>query len=72
MEWGVTLGMVCRRKMVSTDASNLGWPLVEEGRLPSHQLLVNAGSMVGPSHFSARPEGTSRLSPYGQYDGVST
>ncbi len=62
MEWGVTLGMVCRRKMVSTDASNLCWPLVEE-------VPGNAGSMVGPSHLSARPEGTSRLSPCGQYDG---
>ncbi len=47
------------------------WPLVE-ARLPSHQLLVNAGSMVGPSHYSARPEGTSLLSPYGQYDSMTT
>ncbi len=44
------------------------WPLVE-GRLPKHQLPGNAGSMFGPSHLSARPEGTSRLSPLGQYDG---
>ncbi len=44
-------------------------PLVEEGRLPSHQLPGKAGSMFGPSHLSTRPEGTSRLSPLGQYDG---
>ncbi len=44
-------------------------PLVEEGRLPSHQLPGNAGSIFGPSHFSARPEGTSRRSPPRQYDG---
>ncbi len=25
--------------------------------------------MFGPSHLSARPVGTSRLSPLGQYDG---
>ncbi len=25
MEWGVPLGMVCRKKVVSTDASNLDW-----------------------------------------------
>ncbi len=34
MEQGVPLGMVCRRKVVSTDASSLG--KCEEGRLPSH------------------------------------
>ncbi len=44
-------------------------PLVEEGRIPSHQLPGNAGSMVGPSHLSARPEGTSCLNLFGQYDG---
>ncbi len=80
MKWRVSLVMVCRRKVVSTDASNLGWggavlrqtglrPLVEEGRLPSHQLPGNTGRMFGPSHLSARPEGTSRLNPLGQYDG---
>ncbi len=35
----------------------------------SHQLPGKAGSMFGPSHLSARPEGTSSLSPLGQYDG---
>ncbi len=80
MERGVPLGVVCRRKVVSTNASNLGWgalcdgkpsfgPLVEEGRLLSYKRPGNTGSMVGPSHLSARPEGTSRLSPFGQYDG---
>ncbi len=44
-------------------------PLVEEGRSPSHQLPENAWSMFGPSHLSARPEGTSCLSLLGQYDG---
>ncbi len=76
IEWGVPPGMVCRRKVVWTDASkfatyttaNLLRPLVEEGRLPSHQLPGNAGSMVGPSHLSARPERTSHLNPLGQYD----
>ncbi len=43
--------------------------LVEEGKLPSHQLPGNAGRMFGPSHLSSRPEGTSRLSLLGQYDG---
>ncbi len=37
-------------------------PLVKVGRLPSHQLPGNVGSMFGPSHLSARPEGTSGLS----------
>ncbi len=36
-------------------------PLVKEGRLPSHQLPGNAGNMFGPSHLSARPDGTSGL-----------
>ncbi len=77
MERRVPLGMVCRKKVVSTDASNLGWghcetanrlqPLVKEGRLPSHQLSRNADSMVGSTDLSARPEGTLRLSPFGQY-----
>ncbi len=44
-------------------------PLDEEGRLPSHQLPGNAGSMVGPLPLSARPEGTSHLNQFGQYDG---
>ncbi len=44
------------------------WPLVKEGRLPSHQLPRNAGSIFGPSHLSARPEGTSCLIPLRQYD----
>ncbi len=67
MESGVPLGMVCRRKMVSTDASNLGWGALCDGKpafglwskkgLPSHQLPVNAGSMFGPLHLSARPKG---------------
>ncbi len=34
-------------------------PLDKDGRLPSHQLPGNAGSMVGPSHLSARPKRTS-------------
>ncbi len=66
--------------MVSTDASNLGWgalcdgkpafgPWSKEGRLPLHQLPENTVSMVGHSHLSARPEGTSRLILFGQYDG---
>ncbi len=33
-------------------------------KLPSHQLPGYTGSMVGPSHLSARPEGTSCLSPF--------
>ncbi len=42
-------------------------PLFEKGR--SHQLPGNAGSIFGPSHLSTRPEGTSRLSLLGQYEG---
>ncbi len=44
-------------------------PLVEEGRLLSYKRPGNTGSMVGPSHLSARPEGTSHLSQFRQYDG---
>ncbi len=36
----------------------------------THQLPGNAGSVFGPSHLSARPEGTTHLSRLGQYDGV--
>ncbi len=32
MERGVPLGMVCRRKVVSTDASNLGWGALCDGK----------------------------------------
>ncbi len=32
MEWGVPLGMVGRRKVVSTDASNLGWGALSDGK----------------------------------------
>ncbi len=77
MEWGLSLGMVCR-KMVSTDASNLGWgalckppfgPWFEEGRLHLHiDCLEICQHMVGALHLSARPEGKSRLSPFVQYD----
>ncbi len=45
-------------------------PQVEEKSLPSHQLSGNAGSIVGLSHLSARPEGTSCLSLFSKYDGV--
>ncbi len=44
-------------------------PLVEKGKSPSHQLPANTGSMFGPSRFFVGPEGASRLSPLGQYDG---
>ncbi len=70
---GVPLGMVYRWKVVLTDASNLAsgfWPLVEKGRLPSHQLPVNTGSMFGPSHLSVRPKGALDLSPLGHYDSM--
>ncbi len=53
--------MVCRRKVVSTEASNLGWGVLCD--------VKPAFGMIGPSHLSARPEGTSRLSQFGQYDG---
>ncbi len=44
-------------------------PWLKEGRLPSHQLPENTVSMVGHSDLSARPEGTSRLILFVQYDG---
>ncbi len=44
-------------------------PLVEKGKSPSHQLPANTGSMFGPSRFFVGPEGASRLSPLGQYEG---
>ncbi len=44
------------------------WAFGRKKRLPSHQLPGNAGSMFGPLHLSARPEGTSHLNPFGQYD----
>ncbi len=72
MERGVPLGMFYRRKVVLTDASNLGWGALCDGkpaRSPSHQLPGNAGSMFGPSHLYVRPEGAPHLSPLGQYDG---
>ncbi len=43
-------------------------PLVERGGSASHQLPGNAGSMFGPLQLSARPEGTPRLSLFGQHD----
>ncbi len=43
-------------------------PLVERGGSASHQLPGNAGSMFGPLQLSARPEGTPRLSSFGQHD----
>ncbi len=67
------LGMVYRWKVVLTGASNLAsgfWPLVEKGRLPSHQLPVNTGSMFGPSHLSVRPKGALHLSLLGHYDSM--
>ncbi len=32
MEKGVAMGMVCRRKVVTTDASNTGWGVLYEGK----------------------------------------
>ncbi|XP_042593702.1 uncharacterized protein LOC122139569 [Cyprinus carpio] len=74
MERGVPLGMVCRRKVISTDTSNMGWqtsfqPLDKKGRLASHQLPGNAGNVSGPSHLSGRPKGILRIGPFGQHDG---
>ncbi len=63
MEWGVPMGMVYRRKVVSTDISNsnrLGgavrrktgfWPLVEKGRSPSHQLPGKVAICLGLRTF---------------------
>ncbi len=81
MERGMPLGMVCRRKVVMTDASNIGWgalvrwhadfrPLVETGRSTAYQLPGTAGSIAGPSKLLVTPEGIPRLSPVGQHDGL--
>ncbi len=79
MEWG----MVCRRKMASTDASNLGWRALCDGKPAFGSRSKKEGylftstawkcasicqHMVGLSHLSAIPEGKSRLSPFGNYD----
>ncbi len=68
MEKGVAMGTVCRRKVVTTDASNTGWgravrgqtdfhPLVESIETASHQLLGNTSSMSSLPVLPARPEG---------------
>ncbi len=63
MEQGVPLVMVCRRKLVSTDASKMGW-----GRKSPHQLSGNASSVSSPSCLFTRPEGAPRSGPLGQHD----
>ncbi len=79
MEQAVPLGMVYRRKVVSTDASNTGWgvlcegktdirPLVESRGQSAHQLPRNAGGMSGLSNLPARPKRTPRPGPLGQHD----
>ncbi len=55
MEQGVPLGMVCRRKVVSTEASNLGWGGAVRRQtglstflpdLRGHHVLVSSDSMT--------------------------
>ncbi len=69
MEKGVAMGLVCNRKVVTTDASNTGWgsavrrqadlwPLVESGEGLPHQLLGNASSLSSLPVFPARPNRT--------------
>ncbi len=80
MEQGVPLGVVYRRKVVSTDASNAGWGALCDGKPafglwskeegPLHiNCLETLAVCFWPSHLSARPEGTPRFSPLGQHDG---
>ncbi len=68
----------CRRKVVLTDASNLGWGRCAMANRPSTSgrrrkvtftsTAWKCWQYVWTSHLFARPEGTSRLSPLGQYD----
>ncbi len=69
MEKCVAMGMVCNRKVVTTDTSNTGWggavrrqtdlrTLVESGEGLPHQLLGNASSMPSLPVFPARPNRT--------------
>ncbi len=61
----------CQLRLGGGCCATAKWPSAPGRRkkLPSHQLPRNTGSMVGPSYLSTRPEGTSHLSPFGQYDG---
>ncbi len=77
MEKGVAMVMVCRRKVVMTDASNTDWgggavrrqtnfrPLVESGERVPHLLLGNASSMLSLPVLPARPKETPRANPLG-------
>ncbi len=78
IEKGVAMGMICSRKVVTTDASNTGWggtvrrqtdfrPLVESGERIPHQLLGNASSMSSLPVLPARPNRTPRANPLGQH-----
>ncbi len=69
MEKGVAMGLVHTRKVVTTDASNIGWggavrrqtdlrPLVEDGERLPHQLLGNASSLSSLPVFPAGPNRT--------------
>ncbi len=73
------MGLIHRRKVVSTDTSNTGWGahvrrqtdlrlLVGCRRPATHQLPRDDGSMSSSSNLLAAAEGTPRASPLRQHD----
>ncbi len=79
---GVRLGLSSRRKVVRTDASNLGLGgtvrgqsgiqlLVQPGAKPTHQLPRNEGRFSQPKNLSASLKGAPHPCPFRQHDGGS-
>ncbi len=70
------MGIVYRRKVILTDASNTGWGMLCEGlRLlvghrgsATHQLPEDDSNMSSPSDLLTRPEGTQSASPLKQHE----
>ncbi len=76
MKRGVPFGMVYRRKVVSTDASNVGWGALCDGKpavslwsKKEGRLHINCLEMLSVCLGLVRSQGTPRLSPIGQHDG---